>query len=117
MTAVRLERLVCIWNTTQVLRGVVYETIHPGEIFIEDDIYGNVDTVHRVRNLTAKQAEELFGYDSLPQHVKDLLKTNPYKEEEWLHCVYPRKNWDKSSLLSVKKNTPAHGLISLLEQL
>mgnify|MGYP001582879684 CR=1 FL=1 len=86
-----------------VLRGVVYETIHPGEIFIEDDIYGNVDTVHRVRNLTAKQAEELFGYDSLPQHVKDLLKTNPYKEEEWLHCVYPRKNWDKSSLLSVKK--------------
>lgn len=81
----------------------VFETIHPGEVYIEENYLGIVDTLHRKRKLTAKQAIEKFGEENVPQCTKDMYKQNPFKEEEWVHCVYPREDYDDRSALSSKK--------------
>ena len=81
----------------------VFETVHPGEVYIEENYLGIVDTLHRKRKLTAKQAVEKFEELNVPQCTKDTYKQNPFKEEEWVHCVYPREDYDERSALNTKK--------------
>lgn len=81
----------------------VFETVHPGEVYIEENYLGIVDTLHRKRKLTAKQVIEKFGEANVPEDVKFQYKSNPFKEAEWVHCVYPREDYNDRSALSTKK--------------
>ena len=81
----------------------VFETIHPGEVYIEENYLGIVDTLHRKRKLTAKQAIEKFEEAHVPEDVKNQYKSNPFKESEWVHCVYPREDYNERSALATKK--------------
>ena len=81
----------------------VFETVHPGEVYIEENYLGIVDTLHRKRKLTSRQAVEKFGESNVPESTKSLYKQDPFKEEEWVHCVYPREDYDDRSALNTKK--------------
>ena len=83
--------------------NIVWEAIHPGECYIEENVYGYVDTLHRKRKLTAKQAIERFGIDNVPEAIKTQYNLDPYKESEWIHAVYPRQDYDDRSALATKK--------------
>jgi hypothetical protein len=63
-------------------------SIHPREIWIAENNFGEVDTVHRKFFLTARAAEQEFG-DKVSQTIKDNLTTDPDKEHEFIHAVFP----------------------------
>ncbi len=91
--------------TEEVLgKGLAVMTvIHPREIFIAEDRYGNVDTVHRKFFLTARQAVDMFGDDRLNQSILDNAERHPEKRHEFLHAVFPNKERMFGSLLSTDK--------------
>ena len=66
----------------------VHTTIHPREIFIAENKFGEVDTIHRKFMLTARKAVQKFK-----DKVSDLIKANaanhPDKEHEFIHAVFP----------------------------
>lgn len=69
-----------------------YTSIHPREVFIAENMFGEVDTVHRKFMMTARQAVQMFK-----ENVSDVIKTNavsePNKKHEFIHAVFP--NTDK----------------------
>ena len=77
---------------------VVFEAVHPGEIFIAENKYGEVDVLHRKRKLTAKQMIEMFGENNCPETVNSAVKTNPFEEYELIHAVFPREGYDDRKL-------------------
>lgn len=86
-----------------ISENIVFEAVHPGECYIEENVFGFVDTLHRKRKLTAKQAVKKFKIENVPEAVKSQYNQNPYKEGEWVHCVYPREDYDTRSALAIKK--------------
>jgi hypothetical protein len=73
---------------------VVFETIHPGEMFIAENKYGEIDVMHRKRKLTARKMVQMFGEDALPAKIKNIYKEQPFSEHEVIHAVYPREEFD-----------------------
>ena len=65
-----------------------YTSVHPREIFIAENMFGEVDTVHRKFMMTARQAVQMFK-----DKVSDLIKTNavssPTTKHEFIHAVFP----------------------------
>jgi hypothetical protein len=62
---------------------ISFESIHPGECYIAEDRYGNIDIYHRKRKLTARQAIQMFGENGCPDAVKIFI-----------HAVFPREERD-----------------------
>ncbi len=67
----------------------VHIPIHPREVFISENKFGEVDTVFRKFQLTARQAVQKFGEDKLSQAVTDNSKLHPEKMHEFIHAVFP----------------------------
>lgn len=82
---------------------ILFETIHPGEAFIDEDENGDVDTVFRKIVLTARQAISKFGIENVAQTTRELHKTDPFKTEKWIHAVYPRELYNSGSKLAKNK--------------
>jgi uncharacterized protein YjgD (DUF1641 family) len=89
----------------EVNQRLVFEAVHPGECYIEENIFGRADIHHRKRKITARQAVEKFGFDNVPQAIRDQVKVDPFKDGEWIHAVFPRDDYDGRSLLATKKKT------------
>lgn len=66
----------------------VHTTIHPREIFIAENKFGEVDTVHRKFMLTARKAVQMFG-DKVSDVIKNNAQNYPDKEHEFIHAVFP----------------------------
>ena len=81
----------------------VHIPIHPREIFISEDRYGNVDTVYRKFFLTARQAVQKFGIENLSKAIVDNDKNHPEKKHEFLHAVFPNTDRMFGSLLAIHK--------------
>ncbi len=81
----------------------VHMPIHPREIFISEDRYGNVDTVFRKFFKTAKQAIEIFGAEKLSTDITNNAKEFPEKKHEFIHAVFPNTDRMFGSLLSKDK--------------
>jgi len=64
-------------------QGMRYKSIHLGEIFIEEDFQGRIDTVYRKFEFDTKQAIQKFG-DALPQKVRE---SKPDAKHTFIHCV------------------------------
>ena len=83
--------------------NAVHIPIHPREIFISEDRYGNVDTVFRRFFLTAKQAVQQFPDGKLNANTKENAKKHPEKRHEFIHAVFPNTDRMFGSLLSKDK--------------
>jgi len=81
----------------------VHIPIHPREIFISENRYGNVDTVFRKFFLTAKQAVQKFGDERLHRSILDSAEKDPEKRYEFIHAVFPNDDRMLGSLLSEHK--------------
>ena len=77
--------------------------IHLREIFISENMFGEVDTVFRKFFLTAKQAVEKWGTSKLNKNIVDCAKSNPEKKFEFIHAVFPNNNIVYGSVLSEHK--------------
>lgn len=83
---------------------LVFEAVHPGEIFIEENKFGEVDLLHRKRKLTARKIHQMFDKETvLPQNIKQAYENNPFNEFEIIHAVFPREEWDDRKLDSRNK--------------
>lgn len=73
---------------------IIFEAEHPGEIYVAENKYGEVDIRHRKRQLQARQIYQRFGKENCPDIVKQALQTSPFQEFEVIHAVYPREQYD-----------------------
>ncbi len=93
-----------LFTEEDIGRGVAVHTpIHPREIFISEDKYGNVDVVFRKFFLTAKQAVDKFDETKLSKDVVDNAREHPEKKHEFIHAVYPNTDRMFGSILSKDK--------------
>ena len=70
----------------------VHIVVHPREIWIAENLSGEVDTVHRKFMMTARQMEQKFGLENLSTMAKNNLEKEPDKEHEILHAVFPNED-------------------------
>ena len=78
--------------------GIRYRNIHLSELFIAEDYFGFVDTVHRRFELSARQAVQTFGKDT-PQKIMDKYTSGKFSERfSFIHAVMPREDYDRTML-------------------
>ncbi|MFZ2937666.1 MAG: portal protein [Candidatus Omnitrophota bacterium] len=82
---------------------LMFTCLHPREGYIAEDRFGNIDTFFRKIKFTARQAKQSFGEENLSREIRNVLKSNPYYEFEFLHAVYPREDFDTRKLGSKYK--------------
>jgi len=73
---------------------ISFEAVHPGEIFIAENRYGEIDVLHRKRKMQVRQLVKWLGLDNLPLNVQSVAKESPFTEFEVIHAVYPREEYD-----------------------
>lgn len=69
----------------------IHTTIHPREVFVAENKFGEVDTVHRKFMLTARKAVQMFG-NKVSDVIKRNFKDEPDKEHEFIHAVFPNED-------------------------
>lgn len=81
----------------------VHIPIHPREVFIEENRYGDVDVIFRKFFLTARQAVQKFGTGVLnPEIIKD-AEERPDKRHEFIHAVFPNNERQFNKITSTNK--------------
>ncbi len=70
----------------------VHIVIHPREVWIAEDKSGEVDTVHRKFMMTARVMEQKFGIKNLSDMAKQNAESEPDKEHEIIHAVFPNED-------------------------
>jgi len=73
---------------------IIFEAVHPGEVYIAENKYGEIDILHRKRKLAARKLVQMFGEKDCPQYVCNACESDPFKEFEVIHAVYPRDDYD-----------------------
>ncbi len=73
--------------------GLRYRALHLSEIYFLENHQGIIDTALRKFPLTARQAIQRYGEDSLPNEIVDTVKDGKNDEKEFwfIHCVKPRE--------------------------
>lgn len=71
-----------------------FQPIPLNQIFTDEDSEGNVDTVFRSYEMTARQIKQKWPESSLTPHIKEALDKNDNKDKEFeiLHFVAPRED-------------------------
>jgi hypothetical protein len=79
-----------LWSGVKPGRGLFYKALHLSEIFIEEDFSGQVSTVHREYQLTARQCLQEFGGDALTGKMRDAVQKNKLDDKfRIIHIVCP----------------------------
>jgi len=63
----------------------------PGEMFIAEDRFGRVDTVHRRFTYTARQMVQTWGLEKVSREVQQAYEKEPLRTFTVIHAVFPRK--------------------------
>ena len=75
---------------------------HPGELYLAENKYNEVDTIFRVTQMQRGQAVEKFGEEAIKLKLDDAwiraANDNPFQYVPFLHAVYPRKNYNPNKL-------------------
>lgn len=79
------------------LAGLRYRGIAFSQIFACEDASGMINRVYRRFKLTARQAVDEFG-DAVSDEIQNTLKTNPFQEFEFIHCVEPNAGYNRSKM-------------------
>lgn len=74
-------------------KGLRYKNVHLGEIYLQENHQGIVDSVCRHFMLTARQAFQKFG-EKCPDTIKGVYKSAPERPFYFLHWVRPREDMD-----------------------
>ena len=72
--------------------GFNFRTLHISEYFIAENHKGQVDTLYRKFEYTARQAKQRWG-DACGPKVDNALKDNPDKKLTFIHCVMPSADY------------------------
>lgn len=91
---------------------IVFETVHPGEIYIAENKYNEVDVLHRKRKVSARKLVSMFGINNLPESVKYANENQPFQEFELIHAVYPREDFDSRLKIASKKEYASVWMLS-----
>lgn len=73
-------------------KGMRYACYPLQEIYFEENFQGVIDLVHRKFSLTARQAVQQFGKDSLPEPIQRAADTAPMSKFDFIHRVSPNDN-------------------------
>ncbi len=82
--------------------GLQYKTLPNSEYCIAENAQGNVDTIFREFELTARAALKKFGKDKLSDKIVKETEKKPDTKFTFIHCIYPKdmefetagkKNW------------------------
>lgn len=73
---------------------IMFEAIHPGEIFISENKFGEIDLLHRKRKITVRKLIQMFGLENLPESIRAVHENQPFSKYELLHAVFPREEYD-----------------------
>lgn len=76
-------------------KRIVFETVHPGELYISENKYGEVDLFHRKRKRTSRKLIQMFGKENLPAVVTQNADYNPFAQFELINAVFPRDEFDE----------------------
>jgi hypothetical protein len=72
---------------------IAHLSVHPREVFVAENMFGEVDTVHRKFMMTARQAVQMFNEEKETGQVSDTIKsaneTEPDKQYQFIHAVFP----------------------------
>ena len=73
-------------------RHIMYSSLPVNEVYIARNRWGEVDTLHRKYEVTAKQAAEMFGDAKLPPKLREMANdtTKQLEKVEILHAIMPR---------------------------
>ena len=66
--------------------------MNPGECYIAENRYGQVDTMFRKFAMTAKAASEMFPLELMEPGLKNAVKETPQALYNFIHAVFPRDN-------------------------
>lgn len=89
-----------LWVDEARGKSLFYKSLHLSEIYIRENYYGRVDTVHRAFELTVRQAADQFGVANLSDKARE-KHADPKKRGdkiEIIHCVRPNGDYDKGRL-------------------
>lgn len=86
-------------------RGLRYRNIPMGEAYFKENHQGNVDTLYRAFYMTPRQARQKWG-DAVPEQIMARTQTPGQGAGslgagtmcKFLHCVRPRKDYDRNRL-------------------
>jgi hypothetical protein len=86
-----------LWADEVKGKSLFFLAIHMSQVWIDVDFRGQVDTVHRKMELTARQAAELVGKDALSPKMAEAY-ADPKKIDsakfEILHVIRPNEQLD-----------------------
>lgn len=68
-----------------------FVTIHPRELFVDENINGIVDTIYRSYWIGARNAVKRYG-DELPKTFINEAEEMPFKQHKFVHVVEPRED-------------------------
>lgn len=71
--------------------GLRYKNIHLGQVYLQENHQGVVDTVIRHFILTARQAMQKFG-DACPEVISNVVETTPERQFFFIHWVGPNED-------------------------
>lgn len=95
----------CLYVADEPGRGILFSARPLSEIYLAEDAHGRIDTVFRRYKMTARQAVQRFP-KGCPTEIREIA-TQPDgadKEFEFVHAVYPRKEFDAAK--RDRKNKP-----------
>jgi hypothetical protein len=83
-------------------KDLLFKSHHIADVFFDIDSKGRVDTVFRRIYYTARQARQEFPNANLGDTIEKELKANKNQTQkfEFVHCVYPRTDYNPTKKLS-----------------
>lgn len=86
----------CLYEAKGKTTPLVFTNFFMGTIYIASNSDGLIDTVFRVFKYTARQAVQEFKLENLGEKIKTAYEKDKEKEFNFIHAVYPRKDYDTS---------------------
>lgn len=79
-----------IYTEEDIKKGASAHTaVHPREVFIAENNFGEVDTEYRKFMMTARQMVQKFTYEKLSDKAKENARNHPHENHEIIHAVFP----------------------------
>lgn len=76
-----------------------YRTLHLGDLFVEENHQGVVDTVYRVARMTGRQIIQKFGRQLMnAPKLLEVAEKRPQDSHEILHVVMPNEDADRTKV-------------------
>jgi hypothetical protein len=77
--------------------GIHFKTLHIDEFYIQENNNGFIDTVYRKYKMSARQAVQEFGEESLGEKILEAAKHKPEKEFVFIHGVEPSEDYKRAT--------------------